>query len=162
MNVSCHVFILTWFWPHLVLGFLVNPVFTNTGQRHEVLMPVFPKASNSAVRRRWKPTAANLLELEENHQHRWLTGHSFVTRHCYLLWEHNTKNLRHSALRFFWEDKVTCHFHSHFLIPLERILSAPSFFFLFVWGLKPGPCPCWVHCPTVLHPQPLPFINQRW
>lgn len=34
---------------HLVLGFLVKPVFTNTGQRQEVLIPVFPKVSSSAV-----------------------------------------------------------------------------------------------------------------
>lgn len=42
---------------------MVNPVFTKTGQRHEVLIPVFPTASSSAVRALWKPTAANLLEL---------------------------------------------------------------------------------------------------
>lgn len=32
---------------YLELGFLIKPVFTKTGQRHEVLMPSFPNAESS-------------------------------------------------------------------------------------------------------------------
>jgi len=50
---------------YLVLGFLTNPVFIKTGQRHVVFIPSFPREDSSSVRALWNPTAANLLALVE-------------------------------------------------------------------------------------------------
>lgn len=55
---------------YLVLGFLTNPVFIKTGQRHVVFIPSFPRADSSSVRALWNPTAANLLELQEEKKYK--------------------------------------------------------------------------------------------